>query len=194
MVEAKLCLFEVEVEGMSWNSAEPCKTSFRQAPEAFDSVDVIALPSELVLAVFDPEVLVKAQVDEPVVTCPAIGVEHRAEACSATNHSLQRGFGGVRHDRRVDLVAALEEAEDDGLAACAASALAAHALWPEVGFVGLKHTFQRRLALALGSDFSAHAQIDRVHRTYGKTNDASRLSRRQIEREAPHQVPKLLLT
>ena len=88
MVEAELRLFEVEVEGVSGHTAELCQASFCQAPEALDSVDVVALAGELVVPMLDPEVLVEAQVDQTVVACPAVGVEHRAEACSATNHSL----------------------------------------------------------------------------------------------------------
>ena len=45
----------------------------------------------------------------------------------------------------VDRVAALEETEDDALAARAAAAPAAHALWSEEDLVGFEHT--RRVAI-----------------------------------------------
>lgn len=63
MIEAKFCLFEVEIEGASGHAAEPGQTTLSQAPEAFYAVDVVELLSEDVLPVLDPEVLVEAQID-----------------------------------------------------------------------------------------------------------------------------------
>ena len=139
------------------DAAEPGEPPFGQAPEALDAVDAVKLAGELVLPVLDTEVLVVAEVHQTLIAHPAVGMEHGAEACPAANHRLQCGFGGIGHDGRVDLVAALEQAEDDGLPTCSAAVLAAHALWAEVGFVGLQHSLQRRLPLALGDDLSAHA-------------------------------------
>ncbi len=59
MVEAKLCLFQVEVEGAFRHAAELCETAFGETPEALDAVDVIALLDELVVVMLDPEVLVE---------------------------------------------------------------------------------------------------------------------------------------
>ncbi len=51
MVEAELCFFEVEIEGVPGHATEPCESSFGQAPEALDAVDVVSLSGELVLPV-----------------------------------------------------------------------------------------------------------------------------------------------
>jgi hypothetical protein len=194
MVEAELSFFEMDVEGMFGNAAEPGQASFGKTPEALDAIDVVALPSELVVPVFHPEVLVETQIHQPMVAGPAIGVEHRAEARSAADHRLQRGFAGVGHDGRVDLITTLEQAEDDGFAATAAAHLSAHALGTKVRFVKLQHTFQGRLLLASRCDLSAHAQKDRIHRANRNADHAGRLRRRQIQGKTPHQMPKLPFT
>lgn len=88
MIETEFCLFEMEVEGVSGHTAELCQASFCEAPEALNAVDVVALAGALVVPMLDLEVLVETRVDKTVVACPAVGVEHGAEARSAPNHSL----------------------------------------------------------------------------------------------------------
>jgi len=56
MIKTEFCLFEMEVEGVSGHSTELCQASFCEAPEALDSVDVVALAGELVVPMLDPEV------------------------------------------------------------------------------------------------------------------------------------------
>ena len=86
------------------------------------------------------------------------GVNDRFEAGSATNHCLQRDFGSIGHDDGVDLVAALQQTEDDGFAAGTPAAPPAHALWAEVGLVGFEHPFQGGLTFALGGDLGAQTK------------------------------------
>jgi hypothetical protein len=71
MIEAELCFFEMEVEGMFGDAVELEQAAFGEAPEAFDAVDVLWSAGELVVGVADPEVLVEAEIDQAVVTSPA---------------------------------------------------------------------------------------------------------------------------
>lgn len=75
MVEAELGLLEVQVEGMVGDPVELRQPPLGEAREALDAVDVAASPSELVAAVLDPQVLLIADVHQPVVPRPAIGMD-----------------------------------------------------------------------------------------------------------------------
>ena len=82
---------------------------------------------------------------------------------------------------------------DDGLSAGTAATPPAPALWTEVGFIGFEQALAQRLTLALASDLGAQTQEDRVHRTKRDAGQMGRLRGRQIQRKAPHKVPKLRL-
>ena len=58
---------------------------------------------KLVLAMMHPEVLVKPDIDQSIVTAPAIGMNHRAGLHMAADNALQGGFRAVWHDLSVDL-------------------------------------------------------------------------------------------
>lgn len=88
MVEAELGLFQVKIEGMFGHGIELDEALFCQAPEAFDAVDVVGSRGELAVSMADPEVLVEAQIDEPVVSSPAVGMEHGLRTCFAANDGL----------------------------------------------------------------------------------------------------------
>lgn len=77
----------------------------------------MAVPGgELIAPVIDSEVLVIAQVHEPVIAASAVGVDHRAGVQVAPDHGLQRGLGAIRDDLGVDLIAALQQPEHDSFA------------------------------------------------------------------------------
>ena len=147
VVEPELRFFEMKVEGMFGDSVELEQASFGEVPEALDAVDVVGSADELVLRVADPEMLVEAEVDQAVVASPAVGMEDGFGSDSAANHSLESGFGGIRHDLGVDLVPSFEQPEDDRLAAGSATSFAAHAARAEVRFVGLDLAQEGRTAL-----------------------------------------------
>ena len=97
-----------------------------------------------------PAVLLKAQIDQPVVAAPFVGVNDRFQPGFMANHRLQSGFGGIGHDLRVDLVAAFQQPEDDGFACRSTASPATHTPCTEVRLVGLQFAFERRDFCALG--------------------------------------------
>jgi len=52
-------------------------------------------PGEFVLTVVDPEMLVKADVHQPIVAALAVCVDDAVDVGFAPDNGLQRGFGGV---------------------------------------------------------------------------------------------------
>src|SRR5260370_27435512 len=169
MIEAELCFFEMEVEGMFGDAVELEQAAFGEGPEAFDGVDVLRSADELIVGVADPEVLVEAEIDQAIVTSPAVSMEHGFGSDSAADHRLQSGFGGVGNDLSVDLVASFEQTEDDGLAAGSSASSAAHATRAKVRLVGLDFALEWRVALTGFAHPSSHSQKNRVH---GSDRDA----------------------
>src|ERR1039458_4736508 len=163
VIEAELCLFEMEIEGMFGDAVELEQASFGEAPEAFDAIDMMRSACELIVSVADPKVLVEAQIDEAIVCSPAIGMEHGLRLDSASNHRLQSGFGGIRYNLGIDLVAAFEQTEHDGLAASSTTSHAANATRTEVGFIDLHRTLERRVA------FTGLSHPDRMRRKMALT-------------------------
>src|SRR5947209_2598807 len=104
-------------------------------PEALYPVDVVRTAHELVSAVVDPEVFRVADIYEAVVAAPPIRVNDCFEGDTPADDGLKCGLFAVRHDLRVDLALTLQQPEDDGLAARATAALAAHSASAEVRFI-----------------------------------------------------------
>ena len=115
---------------------------------------------ELVVGVAHPEVLIKAEIDQAIVASPAVGVEYGFRPDSAADDRLESGFGGIRHDLGIDLIASFQKPEDDRLAAGSAASLATHTTRAKVRFVGLNLAQEGRSALTRLSHPGAHFQKD----------------------------------
>lgn len=194
VVEAELRFFQMKVEGMFGDTVELEQTAFGEAPEAFDAVDVVWSPSELVVRVADPEVPIEAEIDEAVVASPPVGVKDGFRSDSSANDSLESGFGGVRHDLGIDLIAAFEQTEDDRLATGSAASLATRTTRTKVRFVGLNLTLEWRTALTRLGHPSAHSQKDRIRGTDRDAGDRRSLRRSQIQYKTANQTPKSRFT
>lgn len=194
VVEAELGFFQMKVEGMFRNSVELEQTAFGEAPEAFDAVDVVRSPSELVVGVADPEVLVEAEIDQAVVASPAVGVEYGFWSDSSTNDGLESGFGGVRHDLGIDLIASFQQPEDDRLAAGSSASLATHTTRAKVRFVGFHLAQEWRVTLTGFRHPSAHSQKNRIRGTDRDASDRRSLRGSQIQHETTNQTAKSRFT
>src|SRR5256714_15666352 len=190
VVEAELTLLQVQIESRATHPLELDESRLRHAPEAFDAVDVTCAAHELIAVMTDSVVLLVAHVDDAVVRAKAVCMNRRRQLDFAANNGLQTGFFAVRHDLGINAPIALVDAEDDGLAACAASALATHAARPEVRFVEFDLSAEGRLALAVLSDGladQAQITVDRVAIQPGQRSD---LRGGQIQCKELENLPK----
>ena len=62
VIVAPFGFFEMQVKGMFWQAFELCQSNFRQAPEAFDAVDMNAATGEFIVGMIDA-IMPIAQVD-----------------------------------------------------------------------------------------------------------------------------------
>ena len=72
MVEPKLTLFQIQVEGAGGHAADTNQTRFCMTPKTFNPVDVVTDLGKFVLAVIDPKVLAITNIDQPIEVVPGI--------------------------------------------------------------------------------------------------------------------------
>lgn len=80
MIEAEFGFFQVEREGIFVDAMELGEAVPGVAPKALDAVDMVGTESELVVAVVDPAMPGKVQIDESVVAPPMICVDDGFDA------------------------------------------------------------------------------------------------------------------
>jgi len=190
MVEPELALFQMQVEGVPGNAIELGESTFGKAPEGLDSIDMMLSLGELVVAVVDPKMFVKTDIHQSVVAAPTVGVDDAADVGFASDDGLQRGFGGIGDNFRVDAIAAFEQTEDDGLAIRATPTFAAYPSGTEVGFVGFKLAGQRRALKTPLVHAASDAQINVVDRTHRYTRERGAFSGGQIQRKVANNLTK----
>ena len=167
---------------------------FCKPPEPLDTVDMGAAPDEFVLPVIDPEMLSIADIDQTIVSTPAIRVDDAIESDTSPDNALQRGFAAVRDDFCINRAIAFEDTEDGCFAERPAPSLALDAPGTEVGFVDFDLTGKRRLGLAIFCDTDANASQITVDCIPVEASDRGDLSGIQIERKEPDNLPELVLT
>jgi hypothetical protein len=153
---------------------------------------VHAALGELIVVVIDTKVTV-AQIDQTVVTAPAIGVDDRGDIDPAADNALQSGSGAVRHDLGVDLARPLEDAEHDGLAVGTSAALAADVARAEPALVHFDNAEEGALRLAGNLDTFAQATVQSVHGIAVQPAELGSLQGQKIGCKAAYYGPDLAL-
>ncbi len=189
MIEPKLALFQVQVEGCRRDAVELLEPSLGETPKALNPIEVICALHKLVLTMMDSKMLGISGINQAVVTAPTVRVDDGVE-CDATAHNgLQSALFAVRHDLRVNASVSFEDAEDDGLATCPATALAAHTARAEVRLIHFDLAGgEGRSTLAFFRDAFSDFEKDRGDSLTCQAGKSGRLTGRQIERETAHEL------
>ena len=185
MVESKLSFLLMQIEGTLGQAIELGHTYLCIAPETFDPVDVSFTGGELIGAMVNAKMFVKADIYQPIVTRPAIRMVNRSRVDVAPNNPLQFGLGAVRHNFCVDHTLALEQTKDNRLALGTTPSSTSNSLSTEVGLIHHIRTVQR---LSLFTGFSQSLmdlQVDRIHRTKPDTRHFRSRRRSQIYCKTP---------
>ena len=189
MIESELCLLQVQEELLLADTLEPGESVFGVAPEGLDSVDVVILDGEFVVCVTDSEVLSESDINQPVVANPTIAMNHRIQGDLSANQPLQGSFLGVWHNLSPHLIAAFQDAKDDGLVASSTSTFSLDPVRAEIRFVDFDDSAERGLAVGDGSEASAQPDENVVHRTNRHTGHPRRRTGRKVLSEASVMVP-----
>jgi len=98
MAEPEFALFQMQFEGLFGDAIELRPAAFGKAPKRLNAIDMLLTSNKFVVAVIDPKVLVKADVYQPIVATPTIGMDDAGDVYLAPNNGLQCGFGGIGDD------------------------------------------------------------------------------------------------
>lgn len=188
---APFTLCEVKIE-VDFDAVEFGQTPLGEAPEGFDAVDVSAAVGEGLLFV-DADVLVVTDIDQAVITRPAIRAEDALGINPASDHRAQGGLATVLNDFGVNLAVAFEDAEDRLLARPSAApsrqSSAAHPVGTKVTLVDFYDPLKLTpFTHSLQSNQESKPVIERVHGLAIEPQQPGGLRRRQIETKTLHNL------
>ena len=141
----------------------PANGPLEHGPEGFQRIHVAVAARPFLGAVIDGLMLITKRF-ERAIRLPFIGADPRALGDLADDLGDERLAGGVGNDLAIHLAVPLKDAEHNGLAGSAPSALAAP-LAADISFIGLDMAGQRRLAVERAHvfpDLMRHAEGGRV--------------------------------
>lgn len=163
------------------------------APKTFDTVDVALTRSESIGSVFDSEILVKDDINEPFVTRPAIRMDNRSWVNVTPYNPLERDLCPVRHDFCEDHTLALYQTKDIQLAVVTLSAAVSNPCSIEVELIILKRPVQWLSHFTEYSQSLAHLRAVCTHRTKRDIRHFTSHFCRQIHRSTTLQLVKFSL-
>ena len=105
MIKTELVFFEVQVESVLRDTIELSQSSFSETPKRLNAIDMIRTFNELIIAMIDPQVLVKADVYQAIIAWPTIGIDHTVRINLTSNDGLQGGFRSIGYDLRINTIA-----------------------------------------------------------------------------------------
>ncbi len=154
----------MQVEGVPGDAIELLEAAFSITPETLNPVDVMRATHKLVGAMIDPIMLCVADINQAAIAAPAIRVDDGFETDATANNGLQSSLLAVSDDLRVDRAIALEDAEDDCFARCAAPSFASDPTRAEVRFINFDFAAgEGRGALTFLANALSDFKKDRCH-------------------------------
>ena len=194
MIESEFAFFQVMKKLLGTKAVELRHATLGKGPKALDSVNVIRAFGKLVIDMIDAKVFCKTDIYQAVVASPVVRVDDGLETYSAADNCLQRTLLAVRNYFRIDPAIALENAEDDRLAAGSSATLSADPSATKVRLVDLDLSgLKRRVSLAFFKQPNTYFLKDRVNAFSRYAGQLARLRSRQIHREIAHNLPEFFL-
>ena len=175
---------------IDFDAVELGEPAFGEAPEGFDAVDVGAALGEGFLLV-DAHMLVVADIDQAVVSRPAIGADDALRVDPAANDGPQGVLGAVGDDFRVNFPLPLKDAED-GLFERSPASQSRQGASPnpagaKVAFIDFHHPSKLPVLIhPLQSNQEPQALVKRVHRLAIELQKSRRLRGRKVQTKAFH--------
>lgn len=183
----------MQVKSAWAHSSEPGEATFGIAPEALDAVDMGPPVSEFIAAMIDPEVLPIADIDQAVITAPAVGIDDAFRGHLSPYNRLQRGFGAIRDDFCIDFPVTFENAKDDSFAVRAAPSLAFDSACSEERFINFNLAGEGRYSFAKTSHLYPDSLQIFVDCVPTQASDFCYLGGLQINGKIPHNLPELVV-
>jgi hypothetical protein len=116
--------------------------------------------NEFIQSMVDAEMLFIPQVNESIVSSPAIGMDDTLNAHSPSDNPLQRGSSTIGNDFRINFSVPPEDPKNDSFADCSPATLAFDPTSAEVTFIDFNLARKRGLLFTeMGNPFSDLCEI-----------------------------------
>ncbi len=190
MIKTVFTFFQVQIEGFRRHAIEFLKAAFGIRPETFNAVDVNIADGENLLRVIDPQMFAVTDINQTVVSAPAVRMNHRVERNLAANNVLQRFLCRIGNNLGINFAISFVNSKDDSFTARAASALAANSPCAKVRLVNFDFaTAKRRNAFRFLSNAMSDFQINSINALVRHISEPSGFIGGQIKRKIPNNLP-----
>ena len=144
MVESKFCLLQVQFKFTFFNSVKFHQTMLCKAPKRLNSVDVLWTSNKLIISMIDPKVLINTNVNQAVIASPSIGVNDAVGVHFPSDDGLQRRFGSVWNNFRVNTDPSFEKTKNDSLSTSPSASFTSDSFGSKVGLTSFNFTAKWR--------------------------------------------------
>jgi hypothetical protein len=194
MIETVFALLQVEEELFLAKTVELLHSSFGEAPETLDPIDVSPPSGELVVFMVDPEMLLEPDIDQAVVPAPKVRMDNGVETDFAPYNGLQGAFLAVRDDLCIDPSVPFEDAEDDCFATGTATPFPADPAAAEIRLVNFYlSALKGGMPLAFLHQTEAYFLKDQIDAFPSNTRQLACFAGRQIHGKISQNLAKFPL-
>ena len=190
MIKTKFGFFQVQVESMFGHTIELSQTSFSETPERLDTINMPLATGKLIVTMVNPEVLIKADIDQSVITTPSIGMDYGIRRYMPTDNGLQCCFRTIWNNLRINLSLALKHTKDNCFAISATTSFTSNTLCPKVGFIDLYRTLQRRFKFTILGNSLSYFKINGIDGSDRNAGQLGCVSSSKIHRKTSNKLPE----
>ena len=132
-------------------------------------------------------------INKSIVTTPPIRINDTIEGDSSPDNRLQRGFGAVWNDFRINFSVVFEDAENNGFTGSPSALFSFNPPGTEKAFIDFDFSRKRRLRFAKFSDAFTDRSKIMIDRIAVKSNKLSNLRGIQIHGKIAYNLPEFVL-
>jgi len=173
----------MQIERIFIHTSEPGESCFGIPPKALDSIDMTFIMNKLILSMVDFEMFFISEINEPIVTSPAVRMYNTLEVHTTPDHRLQCGSPTVRNNLSEDTAIALEDTENNCFTESSTASFALNTTSAKETFIDFNLSRKRRSTLTEPSNFFSNTCEISVNSIPVKPGNFSNLRSVQIDRK-----------
>jgi len=172
------------------NAIELCQTPFCKAPERFDTVDMPLATGKLIVAMMNPEVLIKTNIDQSVIAAPSIRMDDSIWCHMPTDKGLQGGFGVIWNNLRIHFPLALQNTKNNCFTISTSTSFTPDTLRTKIRFIDFYSTLKWRFKFAALSNSLPYFEVNSIDRPDGNTSQLRCTCSGKIQSKTTNKLPE----
>jgi hypothetical protein len=137
VIKPEFSFFQMQIKFLFTDAIKFGKTSFGKAPKRLNAIDVTHRVSKLIMAMMNPEMLIKPNINQSIIAPPGIGMNNAFWINFAPYNALKRLFSGIWNNFGIDFSFTFKDTKDDGFPGSTTSTLARNTTRPKVRLINL---------------------------------------------------------